>query len=147
MSQFFVYSEFTKSETAVRLKIDNEPKEEYIQDNILELMKVMDNIRLHWTAYCQENSYQNPEIIINSGYRCEALNKALGGSKTSAHKIGAAADFEAKNGRNKELFKVVKEVLKEYNIKFEELINEKNFSWIHLALKTINGEQKMEIYE
>ena len=52
MAKYFVYSEFIKSETAKKLNIDNTPKEEYIQDNILEMMRVMDKIRERWTDYC-----------------------------------------------------------------------------------------------
>lgn len=147
MAKYFTYFEFIKSDTATKLKLDNTPTKEYIQDNILELMGVMDKIRERWTEYCEENCLPNPQIIVNSGYRSEALNKALKGSKTSAHKIGAACDFEAKNGQNKALFGVVKETLMEHRIKFEELINENNYSWIHLALKDMNGNQKMEIFE
>lgn len=143
MAKYFVYSEFIKSETAKKLNIDNTPKEEYIQDNILEMMRVMDKIRERWTDYCEDNCLLHPQIIVNSGYRSDALNKAVKGSKTSAHKIGAACDFEAKNGHNKELFEVAMEVLKD--IPFEEIINEKDYSWIHLALKSMNGEQKREI--
>lgn len=143
MAKYFTYSEFTKSDTANQLGINNTPSEEYIQDNILEVMRVMDKIREKWTDYCEDNCMPNPQIIVNSGYRCSALNKALKGSKTSAHKIGSAVDFEAKNGQNKALFEVAMEVLKD--IPFEEMINEKDYSWIHLALKSMNGEQKREI--
>lgn len=146
MAVYFTYSEFTKSATAEKLKIDNTPTDEHIQDNILSLMGVMDKIRKRWTDYCKENYLGNPAIIVNSGYRCEALNKALKGSKTSAHRIGAAVDFEAENGQNKDLFGVVQKVLKECQISFDQLINEYDFSWIHLGLKNCSGEQRMQIF-
>lgn len=146
MAKYFTYSEFIKSETAKKLNIDNTPTEEPIQDNILELMRIMDKIRENWTEYCTLNYLPHPEILINSGYRCEALNKALKGSKTSAHRIGAAVDFEAKNGRNKDLFGIVQEVLKECQISFDQLIDEYDFSWIHLGLKNCSGEQRMQIF-
>lgn len=146
MAKYFTYSEFIKSETAKKLNIDNTPTDEHIQDNILSLMRVMDKIRERWTDYCKENYLGNPAIIVNSGYRCEALNKALKGSKTSAHRIGAAVDFEAKNGRNKDLFGIVQEVLKECQISFDQLIDEYDFSWIHLGLKNCSGEQRKQIF-
>lgn len=145
MAVYFTFYEFTKSATAEKLNIDNTPTEEYIQNNILSVMRIMDKIREEWTYYCKENYLGNPAIIVNSGYRCEALNKALKGSKTSAHKIGAACDFEAKNGHNKDLFKVALDTLRTYDIPFEELINENDWSWIHLAEKNMKGEQKREV--
>lgn len=145
MAVYFSYYEFIKSNTANKLGIDNTPTDEHIQDNILELMGVMDKIRERWTYYCKDNCLSDPQINITSGYRCEALNRAVKGVKSSAHKIGSACDFRAKNGQNKALFEVVMEVLKEYDIPFEELINEKDYSWIHFALKSYNGEQKKEI--
>lgn len=145
MSAYFSYYEFIKSSTATKLGIDNTPTDEQIQDNILYLMHIMDKIREKWTEYCKENCLSNPQIIITSGYRCEALNRAIRGSKTSAHKIGSACDFRAKNGQNKALFGVILDVLNEYDIPFEEIINEQNFSWIHFAFKSITGEQKKEI--
>lgn len=146
MAKYFTYYEFVKSSTADKLGIDNNPKEEYIQDNILELMGVMDKIREEWTDYCDDNCLQNPQIIVNSGYRCEALNSAIKGSKTSAHKNGSAADFEAKNGQNKALFGTVRRVLSKYGIAYDQLINEHNYSWIHLGLKNNAGQQRKQTF-
>ena len=145
MCKWFTYGEFIKSETANKLNIDNTPTEEFIQDNIINLMRIMDKIRERWTDYCEDNCLQNPQIIINSGYRCEELNKAVKGSKTSAHKIGAACDFEALNGRNKELFEVVQNTLKEYEIPFDQLINENNYEWIHLGIVNLLGLSRKEV--
>ena len=146
MATYFTYSEFIKSDTAKRLKIDNTPKEEYIQDNIIDMMRVMDKIRGMWTAYCSGNCIPKPQIIVNSGYRCEELNQAVKGSKTSAHKIGAACDYEALNGRNKELFEITLLVLQEDNIPFDQLINENNYDWIHLGMKNLKGEQREQVF-
>ena len=145
MCKWFTYGEFIKSDTAKKLNIDNTPTEEYIQDNIINLMRIMDKIRERWTDYCEDNCLQNPQIIINSGYRCEELNKAVKGSKTSAHKIGAACDFEALNGRNKELFEVVQNTLKEYEIPFDQLINENDYEWIHLGIVNMLGLSRKEV--
>ena len=145
MCKWFTYGEFIKSATAKKLNIDNTPTEEFIQDNIINLMRIMDKIRERWTDYCEDNCLQNPQIIINSGYRCEELNKAVKGSKTSAHKIGAACDFEAKNGHNKELFGVVQNTLKEYEIPFDQLINENDYEWIHLGIVNMLGLSRKEV--
>lgn len=147
MAKYFVFSEFTKSETAKKLNIDNTPTEEYIYDNILELMRIMDKIREKWTEYCTLNYLPNPEIIITSGYRCEALNETVGGSKTSAHRIGSACDFKPRNGHLSDLFKVVQQVLFDYGIPFDQLIFETSASdqWIHFGLKTQNNEHRYQI--
>ena len=145
MSAYFSYYEFIKSSTATKLGIDNTPTDEQIQDNILYLMHIMDKIREKWTEYCKENCLLHPQIIVNSGYRSDALNKAIKGSKTSVHKIGAACDFEAKNGHNKELFDIMLKVLNEYDIPYDQAIDEGNYSWIHLGLKNNNGDRRKMI--
>ena len=148
MAKYFTYGELTKSATADRLGIDNTPKEEYIQDNIIELMRVLDGIREGWTKKCKENYWGTAAIVVNSGYRCDALNKAIGGSKTSAHTLGTAADIEPKNQRNKEFFEYCKEYLDDKP--FDQLINEKPVngipSWVHLGLKNRNGEQRRMVF-
>lgn len=149
MAKYFTYSEFTKSTKADSLGIDNIPKEEKIQDNILELMHVMDIIRDGWTYICEENCWDSPAIVITSGYRCNALNQAVGGSDTSAHKIGSACDFKAQNGRNKELLEYAHQVLITNCINWDQLINEKpdsygKPSWIHLGLRNNKNQQRKQ---
>lgn len=143
MARYFVYYEFIKSEKAKALGINNLPRTPEQMDNILEVMRIMDRIRERWTEYCEDNFLQDPAIIITSGFRCDALNKALGGSKTSAHRVGSACDFEARNGQNKALLGVCREVLKD--IPFDQLINERNYSWIHLGIRNLKGQQRREI--
>lgn len=150
MAKYFTYSEFTKSETARKLGIDNTPTDETIQDNIIELMRVLDGVREAWTIKCKENCWGNPAIIVNSGYRCDALNNAIGGSKTSAHSIGAAADIEPKNQRNREFLRFLEQYLLDNHIPFDQLINEhpKNDipSWVHIGLKNREGKQRRMVF-
>ena len=151
MGKYFSFKELTKSTTAVRLGIDNIPTDENIKNNINELIDVLDSIRERWTKLCEENEWGTAVIIVNSGYRCDALNKAVGGSKTSAHNIGSAADIEPKNQKNKEFLKMVEQHLKENEIPFDQLINEypdKNGkpSWIHIGLKNREGKQRRIIF-
>lgn len=146
MVKYFKFEEFTKSAKAKELNIDNTPKDETIINNINEVMEVMDIIRTRWTEYCADKHLQNPQIKITSGYRCDALNKAVKGSKTSAHKIGSAADYKAVNGHNKALYKVSQKVLEEMNIPYDQLINEYDYSWTHLGLKNLKGEQRKQVF-
>lgn len=138
MAKWFTYSELTNSDTAKKLKIDNEPKEEATKDNIIELMHFLDGVREGWTEECEDKGYGDAAIVVNSGYRSEALNKALKGSKTSEHMLGTAADIEPKNGRNKEFFEWMKTYVADKQ--FSQLINEypdkeNNPKWIHISIK------------
>ena len=147
MPKYFTYNELIKSETALKLGIDNTPTDETIRDNIIELMDFLDGVREAWTVKCEKECWGNPAIVVNSGYRCDALNNAIGGSKTSAHTIGAAADIEPKNQRNKEFLSFLEQYLLDNHIPFDQLLNEKPDkngvpSWIHIGLKNRQGKQR-----
>ena len=147
MSQYFTFGELTRSATADKLGIDNTPTDETIRNNIIELMDFLDGVREAWTVKCEKECWGNPAIVVNSGYRCDALNNAIGGSKTSAHSIGAAADIEPKNGKNKEFLRFLEKYLLDSHIPFDQLLNEKPDkngvpSWIHIGLKNRQGKQR-----
>lgn len=151
MPKYFTYEELTRSATADKLGIDNTPKEKYIQDNIIELIEVLDGVREAWTIMCEKNSWGTASIIVNCGYRCDALNEAVKGSKTSAHSIGAAADIEPKNQKNKEFFRFLEQYLLDNHIPFDQLLNEKPDkngvpSWIHIGLKNREGKQRQMVF-
>lgn len=79
----FDWKEFTKSDTASRLHIVNEVTTFEVRDNIKALVdNVLQPLRDAWGG----------PLFINSGYRCPELNKAVGGSATSQHVTGCAAD-------------------------------------------------------
>ena len=86
------------------------------------------------------------KIIINSGYRCPRLNDLVKGSKTSQHLTGEAADIRSTSDSikdNKELFDVIKTLIKEKKIEVGQLINEYNYNWVHVSLP--NKKHKNEI--
>lgn len=117
--KYFTIEELTKSSTAISKGIDNTTTKE-IEENLKELVeKVLDPLR---------ELYGKP-IYVNSGYRCPELNKAVGGSNTSQHMTGCAADITAgSKEENEKLFKLIKD-----NLKFDQLIDEKNFQWVHVS--------------
>lgn len=125
----FNLSEFIKSDTADKKKIDNTPTVKVIE-NIEELcIKVLQPIRDYW---------QEP-IKISSGFRCKKLNDAVGGAKNSSHLYGAAADFSAKNKKdNKKLFDLIKIMMERNIIEVHQLIWEKGTKeypqWIHISI-------------
>jgi zinc D-Ala-D-Ala carboxypeptidase len=80
--------------------------------------------------------YKNP-ITINSAFRNPTVNKSVGGAPTSQHMKGEAADITAGNKEeNKKLFELIRD-----NLQFDQLINEKDYSWIHVSYK-ITGNRK-----
>ena len=117
--EYFTIAELTKSDTAIAKGIDNTPTQEVI-DNLTKLIEaVLDPLR-KW--------YGKP-IYINSGYRCSALNEAVGGAKNSQHTTGMAADIDTHSTEeNKKLFDYIKD-----NLEYDQLIDEKNLAWVHIS--------------
>ena len=118
--KYFTIKELCKSSTATQKKIDNSPNSTVV-NNLEQLVdNVLDPLRVR---------YGKP-IHINSGYRCEALNKAIGGSKTSQHCLGLAADITGGNkSENEKLFNLIQEL----KLPFDQLIDESNFKWVHVS--------------
>ena len=145
MGKFFSIKELTKTNTNLPNKPDST-----ITKNLNELIELLDDIREKWTLFSLENRWWSPCIIVNSGYRSEEVNKAVGGSSTSAHLLGYAADIIPDNGKNLEFFNFVKDYLLSNNIAFDQLINEKPIngipSWIHIGLRNNKGEQRKQIF-
>jgi zinc D-Ala-D-Ala carboxypeptidase len=131
--KYFTIAEFVRSETADRRAIDNRlPKE--LLPNVQELVNnVLDPLR---------EAYGKP-ITVTSGFRCPALNKAVGGSATSQHMSGQAADITAgSREENRRLFYLVQEL----GLPFDQLIDEKNYSWIHVSYRVgINRNQVLAL--
>ena len=83
LSKNFSWNEFTKSDTAARLHINNAITSWEVRDNIKALVEdVLQPLRDAW----------GEPLFINSGYRCLELNKAVGGVPTSQHVLGQACD-------------------------------------------------------
>lgn len=133
MAKYFTVAEMLKSETADKNKIQNIPSAE-IEQNIEELLGVLDGLR----------EFYGKPIRITSGYRCAELNRLVGGSPTSAHVIGYAADLQP-IGDTFENFKAsVLKWLKKSGVKFDQCIIErnKNTQWVHFGLYNRKGQQR-----
>jgi hypothetical protein len=83
LTAHFTYEELYASEIADRNKIDNEPKEQWIKDNLFTLAQNLEAVR----------RLLGHPIHVNSAYRCEQVNTLLGSKPTSAHCKGLAADI------------------------------------------------------
>lgn len=96
--KYFTIAELCKSDTADRKGIDNRCKKEHVANLTALVDNVLDPLR---------EAYGKP-ITINSGFRSPALNKAVGGSATSDHMQGRAADITGGSpAENKKLFNLV----------------------------------------
>jgi zinc D-Ala-D-Ala carboxypeptidase len=132
ISKHITLSEATNSPTALRLKIKNEPN-----PTQLEAMKVVANM-----LFEPLREWYGKPIKINSFFRCEELNKSVGGSKTSQHCKGEAIDMSAgSKEENKKLFDWCKA-----NLIFDQLINEYDYTWVHISYKVgMNRNQTLEV--
>ena len=81
-------------------------------------------------------------ITVNSGYRSPLVNKWAGGVKTSQHTKGEAADITAgSKAANKVLFELIRD-----NLDFDQLINERGYSWVHVSyVKNPNRKQILSL--
>lgn len=117
----FSFQEFERSETAYRHGIDNTAPEGARRNIAVLVDRVLDPLREAWSK----------PLTVTSGYRCPELNKIVGGAKTSHHLRGMAADISTGNRvENRRLFQMVLDL----KLPFTQLIDEKNFAWVHISL-------------
>lgn len=132
--KYFTLRELTKSETAIKLGINNTPDKKQ-QQNLKKLVEfILDPLR---------EAYGKP-IVVTSGYRCDKLNTILGGAKTSQHKLGEAVDIRSLEDtleENKKIFDLIQEL----NLPFDQLINEYNYDWVHVSHSNENRKQILNI--
>lgn len=119
-SDYFSLQEFIKSATAARLKIDNTPTNEILRNLQYGVSMVLDPLR---------RIHLKP-IIITSGFRCEKLNKAVGGVANSWHTKGNAADIHIKDENEaREIFDILKTLPSVDTVLFE---HSRSSQWIHV---------------
>ena len=137
LSEHFKLNEFTKSETAIRKRIDNTPGPAHASNLQKVCEKILEPVRRH---------YGKP-VRINSGYRGPALNAAVGGSSKSQHCNGEAVDFEIDGLANPELAKWASE-----NCDFDQIILEfydpkegPNSGWVHASYTSTGTNRKQKL--
>ena len=140
LSQNFSLNEFTKSQTATRHSIDNTPSMTIILNLTSLCESVLQPVRNH---------FMKP-MVISSGFRCKELNTKIGGSKTSQHVLGQAADIEVLGVSNLELSDWIHTNL-EYDQLILEFYNEKegpHSGWVHVSFdKGYNKHDYKEAYK
>ena len=136
LSKNFILSEITRSNTAKRLGISNEPTKKHLEN----IQRLISNL-------IQPMRDELGPIRISSGYRNPSLNRAIGGSSKSQHCKGEALDLQFwREGKmcNKEIY----DWILNSHLEFDQMINEFDFSWIHISLKKDkNRKDVLEAYK
>ena len=144
--KYFCVEEMISSATAQREGIDNRPPASAYHLLHVLVEQLLDPIREAWGA----------PILVSSGYRCKELNALVGGAKNSHHLLGCAADITApllspqggkkgsamseylplgggREGANRKLFNLIRQMQQEGKIRFTQLIWEGDGRWIHIS--------------
>lgn len=120
MHSFFTLPELLRSNTARCKAIDNTPSFEVVTNLRYLVVFILDPLR---------KAFGHP-IRVTSGYRCPALNAAVGGVHNSQHLSGQAADIvPVSGGTVRDLFKLAQSI----NLPFDQLILEKGGAWLHIS--------------
>lgn len=138
--RYFTVEELCASRTAAIRHIDNTPSAVVRQHLDVLIEQLLDPIREAWGS----------AINVTSGYRCPALNSAVGGVKTSAHKYGWAADLQPRNGLQAEFERFIRNWAKATpGIRYDQIIVEKSKSarWVHVGLYNASGRQRMQLFD
>ena len=128
--KYFTLSEFSHSDTAVSLGIDNTPTASAVPLMVELIDRVLDPIREHWGL----------PIRVTSGYRCPELNEEVGGAEDSWHMQGCAADITAlgnneghRRHRNIELMSLIRALHLTGRIALTECYAGPDYRFIHVA--------------
>lgn len=128
----FTIAELSASATARRLGIDNTPTPA-AEDNLRNLVRnILDPLREAWGG----------PISVSSGYRCAALNRAVGGVNNSQHLYGQAADISA---GSREANRRLWHLALDRKLPFDQLIDERDMAWIHISWAPLPRGQTLHL--
>lgn len=133
LSANFSVSELTRSQTATRKGIDNSPNDEQLANLKALCENVLQPIRDHF----------GKPVRISSGLRVPELNAAIGGSTTSDHCKGMAADIEIPGVDNKELAEWIGENLEFRQTILEFYTGEPDSGWVHVSYDYNDNKQQV----
>lgn len=135
----FSLSEFVESTTAKWRLIDNTPDFDAVE-HLDELVgTILQPLRNAW----------GKPLTVTSGYRCPALNKAVGGVENSAHTTGYAADITT-TGDLDEFIEFAELWMTSHGVKWDQSINESNKKgshWWHIAIRGAGGKQRCQSFK
>ena len=133
LSANFSVGELTRSQTATRKGIDNSPNDEQLANLKALCENVLQPIR----------DYFGKPVRISSGLRVPELNAAIGGSTTSDHCKGMAADIEIPNVDNKELAEWIGANLEFRQLILEFYTGEPDSGWVHVSYDYNDNKQQV----
>lgn len=125
LSTNFTLEEMTYNDTAIRKEIENVPDDNQLKN----LASLCNNV-------LEEIEQKFGSVKITSGFRCPELNQTIGGSKSSQHCLGEAADLHVLGYSVEELFQKIKAT----NIPYDQLIQEFD-RWVHVSYSPRNRRQ------
>ena len=143
LSEHFTLGELCK--TSAKTKDGNIPSHVHIE-NLKRLCRWLEMLRSEWNNRYAEG---NDPIIINSGYRSEAVNRAIGGVKGSNHLTGCAADIRVAGMEQALRYSVILlDISDESQEDFDELLIErspKGSYWLHFAVRPPSQENRRKV--
>jgi zinc D-Ala-D-Ala carboxypeptidase len=134
LSENFTLSEMTKSETALRHGLPNDPEPDHLENMKKLAERVLQPVRDHYGR----------GVKVNSAYRHPDVNRAVGGSTTSDHCKGMAADIEIPGVPNAELAEWIQD-----NLEFRQLILEfytpgiPDSGWVHVSYNEADNKKQV----
>jgi len=135
LSEHFSLGEMTKSQTALRLGLDNEPQDRERAALIELCEKTLEPIRWH---------FDRP-IIVNSGYRAPAVNRAIGSSDASQHCAGQAADIEIPGIANLAVYLWAGQHCEFDQLILEYYTGEPSSGWVHVSYVSPEDNRKQRL--
>lgn len=131
LSEHFTFEELTSSDYAIRHSINNVPTDQDVVANLHTLAQGLERVR----------QLIGMPLHVSSGYRCPKLNASIGGSKTSAHMRGLAADIVVAGFEPIDICRMLE--AHQEDIGYDQVIQEG--SWTHVAFADPEDSPRGEI--
>ena len=123
LTPHFTLDEMVKSQTALRLGLDNTPDPDEMESLLALCENVLEPVRIHWAK----------PVVINSGFRSLRVNRAIGSRDSSQHAKGEAADIEIPGIDNLVLYYWIAEELDFDQLILEFYNGEPSSGWVHVS--------------
>ena len=123
LTPHFTLDEMLKSQTALRLGLDNTPDTDEMKSLLALCENVLEPVRIHWAK----------PVVVNSGFRALRVNRAIGSRDSSQHAKGEAADIEIPGIDNLVLYYWIAEELDFDQLILEFYNGEPSSGWVHVS--------------
>jgi zinc D-Ala-D-Ala carboxypeptidase len=138
LSKNFTLRELIESQTATRLNINNTPNHTVVANLQNLAINVLQPLR---------DLVRQP-IVISSGYRCEELNRAIGGAQSSEHMTGCAADLSVPDMSNRDVAVIIRDKLKFNQLILEFYKADNPFhGWVHVSYSVQGNRQEVMTFD